>query len=130
MKMHPRRSHALLLALAALAGAASAADSDTPDKTSSSASSVVTPCVATATSGSFYDLRPDRAVPLTDGEKVPKGLPTQDYVARGWDYGTNFTLNICGAVVGKVHDFEGVTSDMRKNVSAFYEKKNKFFSLG
>ncbi|KAK4225189.1 mannose-6-phosphate receptor binding domain-containing protein [Podospora fimiseda] len=118
----------LLLALSALGRIAHAEE---PDKTTTStSSSVVTPCVATATSGAFFDLRPDTAIVVSEGEKAPKGSPVQDYLARGWDYGSNFTLNFCNAVVGKVEDVEGLEKDLWKNVSAYYETKGKVYALG
>lgn len=128
-KMHPLSpSHRhLLLAIAALTGVALG---DNPDKTTKSTSAVVTPCVATATSGAFFDLRPDTAVFVAEGEKPPKGARTEDYVARGWDYGSNFTLNICDAVVEKVKDVVGVDKSLWKNVSAYYEADGKVYSIG
>lgn len=119
----------LLLALAALPSLALAED---PTKTTAttSTSSVVTPCVATSTNGAFFDLRPDQAIVVAEGEKPPKGVPTEDYTARGWDYGTNFTLNICGAVVREVTDVVGVEEKYWRNVSAYYTKDGKIYSLG
>jgi cation-dependent mannose-6-phosphate receptor len=122
---HPSRG--LVLALAALAGVASA---DEATKTMAATTSVVTPCVATSTNGAFFDLRPDAAVAVVDGEKPLKGIPTEDYIARGWDYGFNFTLNICNPVVHKVEDVVGVDEALWKNVSAYYETKGKVYSLG
>ncbi|KAK4160424.1 mannose-6-phosphate receptor binding domain-containing protein [Cladorrhinum sp. PSN259] len=123
----PSRS-LLLLALAALGRIAHAEEAD---KTATSTSSaVVTPCVATATSGAFFDLRPDTAVVVLEGEKAHKGSPVQDYLARGWDYGSNFTLNFCSAVVGKVEDVEGLEKSLWKNVSAYYETKGNVYALG
>jgi cation-dependent mannose-6-phosphate receptor len=119
----------LHLALAALVGVAFAADKD-PAKTTSSATPIVTPCVATATSGAFYDLRPDVAVVVAEGAKPPRGALTEDYLARGYDYGSNFTLNICGAVVKKVEDVVGIDKPLWKNISAHYEAKGKVYSLG
>ncbi|KAG7291035.1 hypothetical protein NEMBOFW57_001044 [Staphylotrichum longicolle] len=128
--MHPQTSsRGLLLAIAALGGV-SAADHATTTKTASTSTPVVTPCVATATSGAFFDLRPDTAVVYAEGEKHVKGVPTEDYVARGWDYGSNFTLNVCNAVVKKVTDVVGVERSLWKNVSAYYETKGKVYSLG
>ncbi len=131
--MHPQTpSRGLLLALAALAGVASANETTTTKttKTASTSTPVVTPCVATATSGAFFDLRPDTAVVVVEGEKHVKGVPTEDYVARGWDYGSNFTLNVCNAVVKKVTDVVGVEKSLWRNVSAYYETKGKVYSLG
>ncbi|KAK1756290.1 mannose-6-phosphate receptor binding domain-containing protein [Echria macrotheca] len=120
--MYPR---VLLLALAAVAFA-----EDKETKSTTSTTSTVTPCVATSTSGAFFDLRPDTAVVVEEGAKTPKGAPTTDYLARGYDYGTNFTLNICGAVVKKVEDVEGVEKASWKNISAHYTMKGKVYSLG
>ena len=53
-------------------------------------------------------------------KKPPSGQPTRDYKSRGWDYGRNFTLNICGAVVDPVRDVVGVGEKMWQNVSAYY----------
>ncbi|KAK0718451.1 mannose-6-phosphate receptor binding domain-containing protein [Lasiosphaeria miniovina] len=128
--MHARISSNLLLALATLAGVVCAEDKEQPDKTVSTTSSVITPCVATSTSGSFFDLRPDTAVAVAEGEKAPRGIPVEDYLAKGWDYGANFTLNICSAVVKKVDDVVGVEKAMWRNVSAYYESKGKVYSLG
>jgi cation-dependent mannose-6-phosphate receptor len=71
------------------------------------------------------------AIYVAEGEKPPsKGSPTEDYLARGWDYGSNFTLNICNAVVKKVEDVVGVEKALWQNVSAYYESKGKVYSLG
>jgi cation-dependent mannose-6-phosphate receptor len=121
-------SRGALLALAALAGVAAAADDAT--KTTTTSTPAVTPCVATATSGAFFDLRPDAAVVVPKDEKPPKGVPTEDYLARGWDYGSNFTLNICNPVVKRVDDVVGVEKALWKNISAYYETKGKIYSLG
>ncbi|KAK3331732.1 mannose-6-phosphate receptor binding domain-containing protein [Cercophora scortea] len=128
--MHSRITRDLFLALAALGGVAHAVESPDPDKTVTSTTSVVTPCVATSTSGAFYDLRPDMAVLLVEGTKPARGIFTQDYLARGYDYGSNFTLNICTSVVKGVEDVVGVDKSSWRNVSAYYEHKGKVFSLG
>jgi cation-dependent mannose-6-phosphate receptor len=128
--MHPQTpSRGLLLAIAALAGVSSAEETTTT-KTTSTSTPVVTPCVATATSGAFFDLRPDTAIVVVEGEKHLKSTPAEDYMARGWDYGSNFTLNVCNAVVKPVRDVVGVEKSHWKNVSAYYETKGKVYSLG
>ncbi|KAK4185060.1 mannose-6-phosphate receptor binding domain-containing protein [Podospora australis] len=121
-------SKSLLFALAALAGVARAEEAS--KTASASGTAIVTPCVATATSGAFFDLRPDTAIIVAEGEKAPKGTPVEDYVARGWDYGSNFTLNFCSPVVKGVEDVVGVEKALWKNVSAYYEVKDKVYSLG
>lgn len=130
--MHPQSLQRLLLALAVSAGIAHAED-ETPTKstaTSTTSTAVVTPCVATSTSGAFYDLRQDTAVWVAEGDTPPRGARTEDYLARGYDYGYNFTLNICGAVVKGVDDVVGVEKSLWRNVSAYYEHKGKIFSIG
>lgn len=100
---------------------------------SASATSTALPCTASSVSDAFYDLRPDIAVRLPDDEAAKarkKGVRTADYVARGHDFGVNFTVNICGAVVLPVKDVIGVADRLWANVSAYYEEKGKIYSLG
>lgn len=120
----PGAAAALLLALVVLADVSLAADAD---KTTTTAE----PCTATSTVG-FHDLRKDTAVaPPEHGAKPKSGVPTADYLARGWDYPANFTLNICAPVVKPVKDVVGLGgSGAWKNVSAYYELEGKVYSLG
>lgn len=120
--MRPRASHFLLLLSALAEGALAAPDAD---KTTA-----VAPCTASSTSGAFFDLSPDMAVAPAEGAKPKKGVPSTDYHARGHDYGYNFTLNICAAVVDPVKDVIGIEKADWRNVSAYYESKGKVFSLG
>lgn len=120
-------SRGLLLALAAFASVSSAEDAT---KTESTTTPAHTPCVATSTSGAFFDLRPDAAVAVVEGEKPQRGIPTEDYIARGWDYGSNFTLNICNAVIKTAEDVVGVEESLWKNISAYYKTGGKVYSLG
>ncbi|PNP54058.1 hypothetical protein THARTR1_05265 [Trichoderma harzianum] len=100
---------ALLLATAAVLVNAAA---DTPTVTAPPPA-----CTATSsTTGGFFDLRPDTAVLPPDNGKTHKSGIYKDYHARGWDYGKNFTLNICGAVWA--------------NVSAYYTTHNSVYSIG
>ncbi|RMJ06875.1 hypothetical protein CDV36_013533 [Fusarium kuroshium] len=87
-------------------------------------------CTATSHTGSggFYDLRPDMAV-MAD-ENTKKSAVTKDYFSKGYDYGRNFTLNICGAVVDPVHDVVGVDSGLWQNVSAYYMSRGEIISIG
>ncbi|KAI0883502.1 mannose 6-phosphate receptor domain-containing protein [Annulohypoxylon maeteangense] len=104
---------------------ASAADAD---KTTTS-----TACTASSTSGAFFDLRQDIALKLNpDGSKPAhsNGAPIVDYKAKGYDYGANFTLNICAAVVEPVDGVIGVDSGKWQNVSAYYTSKGDVYSLG
>ncbi|OTA60825.1 mannose 6-phosphate receptor domain-containing protein [Hypoxylon sp. EC38] len=120
-----RPAHSAILYLLSLASISLAAD---PDKTTTS-----TACTASSTSGAFFDLRPDMALKLNpDGSKPAhsNGNPVVDYKARGYDYGSNFTLNICGAVVEPVEDVIGVDENKWQNVSAYYTSKGDVYSLG
>ncbi|OHE91692.1 hypothetical protein CORC01_12983 [Colletotrichum orchidophilum] len=122
--MHfPHSSTFLLLFAAATARAA--------DTTTSSTTTSAPACTAASKSGSgaFYDLRPDIAIKAEEG-KSSKSSVTSDYHARGWDYGRNFTLNICAPVIEALDDVEGLTKSESKNVSAFYEYKNEVYSIG
>ncbi|KAI5863333.1 mannose 6-phosphate receptor domain-containing protein [Durotheca rogersii] len=114
-----------LLALLSLPSISLAADADKTTTT--------LPCTATSVSGAFFDLRPDIALKLNpDGSKPAhsNGAPLADYHARGYDYGSNFTLNICGAVVEPVEDVIGVDEGKWRNVSAYYVSKGDVYSLG
>lgn len=100
--------------------------------TTSKATAVATPCVATSTSGAFYDLRDDIASPMKEGEKerAHKG-PIEDYTyAKPHDWPYNFTMNICAPAVKTVKDVVGVEKAQWKNISAYYEAGGKTYSLG
>lgn len=71
----------------------------------------------------FFDLRPLRRVP----DMTP---PHKDWTAKGQDYNTNFTINVCGPVLADKAHVEGVDEAARMNVSAFYEKGGKIYSIG
>lgn len=112
----------LLLLAAALLGSSLAADDKTPTATA---------CTAISTKGgSFFDLRPDIAVaPKKDGKS--KRGPSADYEVKGYDYGYNFTLNICEAVINTPQEVVGIESSLYKNISAYYKtEKGDVFSLG
>ncbi|TDZ34800.1 putative mannose 6-phosphate receptor-like protein [Colletotrichum spinosum] len=123
--MHLPHSSRLLLLLGACATARAAETSTSSTTTSAPA------CTAASKSGTgaFYDLRPDIAIKPEEG-KSAKGSITADYHARGWDYGRNFTLNICAPVLETVEDVVGLSKGESKNVSAFYTYKNEIYSIG
>ncbi|KAI0128311.1 mannose-6-phosphate receptor binding domain-containing protein [Xylariales sp. AK1849] len=111
------------LALISLTSGSLAADAE---KTTTSGA-----CTATSTSGSFFDLRPDIAVKApADGSKPATVGPTENYHARGYDYGSNFTLNICSPVVEKIDSVKGVDEGKWQNISAYYTSKGDTYSLG
>ncbi|KAI1452045.1 mannose 6-phosphate receptor domain-containing protein [Annulohypoxylon moriforme] len=124
----PSESRPACLAICYLLSLASVSLAADADKTTTS-----TACTASSTSGAFFDLRPDMALKLNpDGSKPAhsNGAPTADYKAKGYDYGSNFTLNICGAVVEPVDGVIGVDSSKWQNVSAYYTSKGDVYSLG
>jgi hypothetical protein len=89
------------------------------------------PCtIVSPTTERFFDLNPIRRVPLEDGQKKSKGDADGSWHARGYDYGANFTLNICGPVVEELHDVQDLDKDLWQNVSAFYEVGKKVYSIG
>jgi cation-dependent mannose-6-phosphate receptor len=118
----PPISSTILLALALYNGA-NAATSD--DKTK-----LVDPCTIASTTGSFYDLRALSILPLAKGKKPGKNDKTDSWHARGYDYKSNFTLNVCAPVVEDLEDVVGVDEGYWKNVSAFYEFGDQTYSLG
>lgn len=125
-------SQILLAAAAAVAAQALTAEPTKTTTTTKTATTTMTtlPCTASSTSGAFYDLRPDMAVALAPGGKARMGVQSTDYAARGYDYGANFTLNICAPVVEPVTGVMGVDKNLWANVSAYYKVKDEIFSLG
>ena len=120
--LFPSFSSALLLALPLYQGAHAAASDGTKKP--------VNPCTIASTTGSFYDLRPLSIIPPADGKKSGKTDKVDSWHARGYDYKSNFTLNICAPVVEDVEDVVGINADHWQNVSAFYDFEGKTFSLG
>ncbi|KAH9989302.1 mannose 6-phosphate receptor domain-containing protein [Xylariaceae sp. FL0662B] len=120
-----RPAYSAISSLLSLTTIALAADAD---KTTTS-----TACTASSTSGAFFDLRPDIAIkPNPDGSNPPhsNGAPTVNYHARGYDYGSNFTLNVCGPVIGELDSVIGVEEGKWQNISAYYTSKGLTYSLG
>lgn len=116
----------ILLSLALLGGANAAASDDKKTKP-------VEPCTVASPLGAFYDLRSLSILPPKDDKKVAKGVKTDDWHARGYDYHdnkVNFTLNICAPLVDPIRDPVGVDKDVWQNVSAYYAIGSKKFSIG
>ena len=91
------------------------------------------PCVARSpTSGMYFDLSAISLSPpeLKDGKRVHKDDRDESWHVRGHDYGANFTLNICAPVLETVEDVVGVQSSLWKNISAYYVRDNKTYSIG
>lgn len=127
------RQHLLSAAVFAVSLGGSRADpSPSPSPSSSSSTTThVAACTATASAGSggFFDLRPIRAHPANSGAQHKAGV-TKDYRSKGYDYGKNFTLNICGAVIDPVTDVMGVAKSSWANVSAYYVSHGSVYSIG
>ncbi|KAL5337615.1 mannose-6-phosphate receptor binding domain-containing protein [Aspergillus crustosus] len=99
---------------------------------SSDSSKDETPCVARSpTTGLYYDLNALTIhPPPVDGEKTRKHPREDSWHAKGYDYNANFTLNICGPVIENLTDVVGVEEQNWRNVSAYYQKEGKTYSLG
>lgn len=54
----------------------------------------------------------------------------ESWHAKGYDYGSNFTLNFCAPVVEDIGEVEGVDRELWKNVSAYYTAGGKTYSIG
>ncbi|KAG5981037.1 hypothetical protein E4U54_006695 [Claviceps lovelessii] len=100
-------------------------------KEESTSTTHVPACTATASSGTggFFDLRPAVAHAQREGKQQKTGV-VKDYRSRGYDYGRNFTLNICEAVVDPVTDVVGVPKSSWRNVSAYYMAHGDIYSIG
>lgn len=100
--------------------------------TATSVSSHLPACTATSSTGSgaYFDLRPDIAWPEDTEGKAHKSNLHKSYHARGYDYGKNFTLNICNSVVEPVYDVVGVSESKWANVSAYYTSDDNTYSIG
>ncbi len=117
---HTLRASTLIAALVFSAVVAVQAADDSKPKP-------VKPCTITSpNSGSFYNLNSLMLQASVDG----KPSHNESWHARGYDYGANFTLNFCGPVVEKLKDVEGVSERLQSNVSAFYQRDGKTYSIG
>lgn len=90
----------------------------------------IIPCTGHSAAGTFYDLNSISLKPPEEGKKTPKNSRTDSWHARGYDYGSNFTLNICAPVLEELKDVEGVDHDLWQNVSAYYNNGGKTYSIG
>lgn len=123
MKLSSSAHYALFL-LSSVLGLSSADSSHLNDDT---------PCVARSpTTGLYFDLSALSLSPpeLKDGKKVVKDARDDSWHAKGHDYPANFTINICAPVIENVTDVVGVESSRWKNVSAYYERDEKVYSIG
>lgn len=90
------------------------------------------PCtIRSSTSGNFFDLNQLYIEPpKKDAKQTKSPAAVESWHSRGYDYGANFTMNICGPVVEELDDVVGLTSSQRKNVSAYYTKGKETYSMG
>ena len=91
------------------------------------------PCtIYNPSNGNFYDLNTITVHPLENHKKAHKDDRIESWHARGWDYGTNFTMNFCAPVIEDLSKdgVEGLKGDAARNVSAFYRSGDKTYSIG
>ena len=123
--MHIPYSATVFLALLSYSAPVIAA---TDDK---NAKSKPAPCtIHSPNTGSYFDLTPISLQPLKPGAKPHKDDRTESWHAKGYDYPSNFTLNICAPVLEDVKDVVEVDKALWKNVSAYYESNGKIYSIG
>jgi len=83
------------------------------------------PCtVHSLNTGSFFDLNP---ISIRSDTKEKREV---SWLARGFDYPVNFTINFCAPVVENLKDVVGLEREQWGNVSAFYEDSGKIYSIG
>ncbi|KAL2826882.1 mannose-6-phosphate receptor binding domain-containing protein [Aspergillus cavernicola] len=89
-------------------------------------------CIARSpTSGLYYDLSSLTVhPPPTDSDKSRKHIRDESWHVKGYDYNANFTLNICAPVIEQLTDVVGVEEKLWQNVSAYYQKEGKTYSIG
>jgi len=90
------------------------------------------PCtIYSPSSGAFFDLNSLCIKPPgKDSKSSKKDEKPESWHARGYDYGANFTLNICGPVVEDLDNVVGVSKSLWRNTSAFYTVDKKTYSIG
>lgn len=93
---------------------------------------VLPPCtVKSSITNSFFDLsRINIQPPAEDAKKGTSAARDYSWHARGYDYGANFTLNICGPVIEPMQDVVGIDKKDMGRIGGFYEMDGKNYSLG
>ena len=88
------------------------------------------PCTITSsTSGLEFDLSGLAVLPTGD-DKNSKDQRKESWLAKGYDYGVNFTINFCAPVVEEIRNVQGVDEKLWQNVSAYYKSDGKTYSIG
>ena len=120
MRLPATLATALLLLSHALADSSS---SPPPEDDKSKKNQDPECAVTSPHSENFYDLRKLRRV----SSHTP---PHTDWFVKGQDYNANFTINICAPVLSDTSYIDDVDESLRGNVSAFYEKNGRMYSIG
>lgn len=121
------RFHASTIALVALFGP----DLIRAGSEDKKAAPKAAPCTLhSPNTGSYFDMTSISLIPPTAGSKPHKDQRIDSWHARGYDYPTNFTLNICAPVLEDLHDVVGIERHRWANVSAYYVWKGKTYSIG
>lgn len=103
-----------------LASAALASDSELPK-----------PCtIFSPTTGAYYDLNTITVLPPIEHKRAHKDDLPHSWKAKGYDYGTNFTINFCAPVIEPLENVVGVEEPLWKNISAYYMFDGKTYSIG
>jgi cation-dependent mannose-6-phosphate receptor len=103
-----------------LTSTALAADSEPPK-----------PCtIFSPITGAYYDLNTITALAPVEHKKTMKDEMPHSWKAKGYDYGTNFTINFCAPVIEPLEDVVGVDEPVWKNISAYYIFDGKTYSIG
>ena len=87
------------------------------------------PCtIHSPSTGAFVDLR---TLQLAAEDTKSPAATNASYHSKGYDYPSNFSLNLCGPVVEELKDVQGVPKNKWANVSAFYtDSEGDVQSLG
>jgi cation-dependent mannose-6-phosphate receptor len=89
------------------------------------------PCtIRSPSSGHFFDLNSISVLSPDAKDKKNADDRTESWHAKGYDYGTNFTLNFCAPVVEELDDVQGVEKSLWRNVSAYYNDGRRTYSIG
>ncbi|EFW20208.1 Cation-independent mannose-6-phosphate receptor CI-MPR [Coccidioides posadasii str. Silveira] len=126
MHMNKVGTLASLLQFALLYPSLSLATDDTPE-------AKLKPCtIYSPNTGAYFDLKTISLLPpeMKDGKKIRPDDRETSWHSRGYDYGANFTINVCGPVIENLEDVVGVDKERWQNVSAFYNMDGKTYSIG
>ena len=90
------------------------------------------PCtIKSSNSGLDFDLSGLAVLPKDESSKKSKDeAAPESWMAKGYDYGVNFTMNFCAPVVEGIEKVKGVEPEMWRNVSGFYTKEGEIYSIG